>query len=1258
MSEQNDQKLYIGIDLGTSNTEITVIQGDQVITLPITQNRTLNGRLTFASERLPSLVCFDDDGTPMFGEVYRQGNDVLSDYSGRTIFNTKRMLLGRPETKVYHIPKKDGSVDLYSPQDIAQLLLTRCAEEARRQKNYQSSDLVTISVPCGYQMDQVQATIRAARGAGFHIEEDVELITEPVAALVEYIKDQNPKYSPDDPRYIDTDIPQNILVYDLGGGTLDLSVVRVEKIGDVFHFTELANNNGERDRTIGGADFDTLVGQTLCRHLLESAAASRGCTVEDICSRLERTSYASLALMQELLHARAYDMKHTLSRKYAEVNPIDFYDEDDTSLIAEPIYVTLGGGVINGVESLNYTEIVQDFLTPGTSRNILDPIPSVLDAALLNGCKLPVSQVTKILITGGMCNFQPVRQALASYLEQLSRNKEQPICLHILESDAGLKAVSVGAAYSHTLKIENHNESLSNRYYLDVANGLPQDLITRGVYRPISLLNPTEALFEIYCGTSLFDPDMRKQYYYHHRFSPPLNGSAEITFYLKQEKSGEASLIGTIRRPGMENVEICFDEQSADSIEAPDALSPSSVKKNPYAASLLDLLGIGPNNYPMKPAYQGNSQLVQSAPEGTEKRLFLNSSSNHDHSVSDQFRSILQMMDIDDQLGTYSPFAGSMIYMRFDYLIKTIRDYYRIADNRRIPMFQYALYAMHQLPLEKLMPPSFPDDPRASKYGDDRGKELNAGLYRFCEEIGALLLDPELPELRKKQLHEELNHCITEWRWQELFQLCISIAQKTASLELAEVLQRRLERRTSAQRKRQPVSMDKPHSGTQKRLAQIYWNAIDNGEKLDTKAIHNLERLLLGSFCDMDYGWLNSNNFRKHFVKLDSGIQEKMYLSNPELRNQQKDTPITLDEVTRPDQLRSRSFNDIRKNNNPKKPDEQSFWNKVIEFLNNPETEWAMVDALSKRGWRYNDATKERLPKLTPKTPEQKTAWIRTLGYCRTREALQKLELEWKKCALRSVTLRNDTNSIEQSEILVTYLGAVEKWTKNAELVTNIAKDNSFDILAALCLCSRRDIEKRKYQYLLSCIVAATPSSWTTSQGNYGLYWKSLTNAISVLWLNIGGRESIDCRRNLTSAMYHLCYLAITRHPSHVQQFDQALFNFSKLFLTHKSMLKLYHVNQGNDILRLFARSILNGYGCPLSMPTQKQFMDFLSQYYNTPDMVPLRTTYRNLLVLWYWNTNKLGQSQLLFSEVFQELVGPTPSNIQLDLEAIAYGIE
>ena len=54
--------------------------------------------------------------------------------------------------------------------------------------------------------------------------------------------------------------------------------------------------------------------------------------------------------------------------------------------------------------------------------------------------------------------------------------------------------------------------------------------------------------------------------------------------------------------------------------------------------------------------------------------------------------------------------------------------------------------------------------------------------------------------------------------------------------------------------------------------------AIDNGEKLDAKAIRNLERLLLGSFCDMDYGWLNSNNFRKHFAKLDSNIQEKMYL--------------------------------------------------------------------------------------------------------------------------------------------------------------------------------------------------------------------------------------------------------------------------------------------------------------------------------------------------------------------------------------------
>ena len=1269
MCDQSDHRLYIGIDLGTSNTEITVLQDGEVITLPITQNQTANGKKTYSFERLPSLVCFAEDGTPMFGEVYRKATQDLSSYSGRVVFNTKRMLLERPETKVYHIPKSDSTVDLYSPQDIAALLLGRCAEEVREQKNYSHSDLVTISVPCSYQMDQVQATIRAARAAGFHIDENMELITEPVAALIEYIEVQNKKYTENDPRYISLDRPQNILVYDLGGGTLDLSVVRVEKIGEVFHFTELANNDRDRDRTIGGADFDTLVAQKLRSHLVESAANLRGCTPEKIISRLNDTFYQDYDMMLEQLHCRAYEMKHFLHRYPDSLNPIVFFQEEDEDVDYSPLYITLDGGMVNGVESLSYKDIVRDFLSEDAPRNILAPILTVLDSALLDGCKLPVSQVDKILITGGMCKFQPVRQALTDYLEKLAGDPVEPIHLQVLESDAGLKAVSIGAAYSHKLQIENHNEGGTKHYYLDVAAGLPQNLITRSAYRPISLLNPTEALFEIYCGTGISDPEMRKQYYYHKRFNPPLDGSAEITFRLEQKRNGEASLIGTIRQAGKENEDIVFTEHSAVSLEdiqggnqsIPQDKQPAL---NTGLPSIADLFNKQDTTFPRgryqnAPVYQGSQNLLRAAPEGSEKRLFLNSSSNHDSTISNLFRDILFMMDIDGRLGTYSPFAETAIYTRANALIKCIREYYwSEPDNRKIPVFQYAMYAMRQLPLDKLTPPTFPEEPNIPQYADQRTRDLNDVVRSFCEEIGSLLLDPEVPEQRREQLESELLYCITEWRWHDLFQLCVSIAQKTGSTKLAEALQKRLLRRVRAQLRYQPVDMERPQGGTQERIAQIYWNAMDCGKELNATDIHNLEVLLQGSCCDMDFAWLESLRFKKRFAKLPADVQDHLIKNNAALRSQRQETELTLDDVTRPDQLLNKSFNWVHyRSITPESPDYQKwkqFWDIANGFLDNPETTWAMVRVLGKRARNFDNSIKEKILILSAKTPEQRRGLIRILGFCCTTEATNKLEKMWRNCSLyRGIAMEVPSN--DQSRIISDYLSVAQKWVKDAEMITEMVNDNSVDLLAALCVCAKRN--KRNYCYLLSCIVATVPSAWISSQGTYGTYWRAVINAVFSIWTNIKKRDSQNYRKDLTAALHHLCFTAGTRYPVGIQQFDQALFNFCKLFQSENSLLSLYHVDTVTGILKLFALSIQAENGCPLSLPCQKQFLDFLNKRYNLQDMVALRDKYKDLLVLWYCNTDKLGQSQLLYADAFHDLVGPTPSNTRFNLQDIIDGI-
>lgn len=1234
--------LYIGIDLGTSNTEITVLQNGEIETLSINQNLTTDGRRQRASKRLPSLVCFADDGTPMFGEVYRRPIQDIQNYTGRVVMNTKRMLLTRPETKVYHVKNGDGSTSLYSPQDIATLLLQRCAQEAVAQKQYKPSDKVMVTVPCGYQMDQVQATLRAARNAGFNLDDRAELITEPVAALIEYIIYQNPRFTPDDPRYIDLSKPQNVLVYDLGGGTLDLSIVRIQLIDGVYHFSELANNNSERDRTIGGADFDAAVAAYLRDSLLNKAARANHCTVEDIIDRLDDTDFYSYDTMLELLHSRAYDMKHTLQRNPEYISLILSSDEDVHNENSVTLAVTLSGQSSIEDDTVSYTDIVRNFITEGTDRNILDPIPSVLNDAFLDGRKLDPGEVDKILITGGMCKFSVVRNVLLSYLEKLWNDPENPIRLNVLESDAGLAAVSIGAACSHRLNIENHNEHLSKNYYLDVAEGLPQNLLARGAYQPITLLNPTEALFEIYCGTSLADPDMRRQYYYHKRFQPPLEGTAQISFFLDRKPNGESNLIGTIHRPGKPDEDICFTEQSVQAEEVLPA-APTLTRFRRGRRGELFPSGV----------YSGG--LTHSAPEGTEKRLFLNSSSDADHSVSNTFRQILYLMDIEDKQDSRNAYAGMPIPNRFNTLTELLKAYYLSQpDGKRIPMFQYALYAMRQLPLSEIAVPEFPLLPKHGGLMRTRKQEnLTAGLCQFCELIGSLLTMQEVPGQRKEQLEEELRYSITEWHWHELFQLCISIAQKAGAASLADLLCRRLLRRKRALEIRNPEAMKAPGNDTAPRLLSVFGNALQGGHTLTDTQTETLEQLLRGRYCAVSNGWLAGRQVSAVLGQMEDSVRQRITANNPPLAAPGTAGPSPED-VTSPDGLLDKAFQSAHDpNNTDLRP---KYWKRVNEFLDDPETTWAMVKVLSQRGRGYDQKAVERILKLEEPKGRDRQSRIRALGFCRNAAALEKLEGLWRRCRLfresRTVMVafsRQDTRRYHRE-----YLDRARDWLQDTDAVTDMTEDYSFDILAALSLCAKQN--KKNYLQMLSAILASVPSDWISSGGSNGKYWNSIRDTVSSLWMNLSKEEKAFFRKGITSALHHLIQQALVGREKDRADYNQALRNFCRFFLLGDAHRDVYHCGHGSDLLKLFAKSIMEGKGLPLTYACQRNFLEFLDKHYTDRNMTSFRKTYELLMVLWYIHTDAKGQALLLSSEAYNHLVGTIPTNRAIDLQAILDG--
>ena len=203
----------IGIDLGTTNSCVAVVENGKPVVIPNAEGE----RTT------PSVVAFSKDGERLVGGAAKR---QLATNSARTITSIKRHMGSNYRVRI------DGK-DL-TPQEISAMILQKLRRDAEDYLGEAVTEAV-ITVPAYFDDSQRKATQDAGRIAGLNV---LRIINEPTAAAVAY--------------GLDNEATQKILVYDLGGGTFDVSIIEIED----GTFTVLATGG---DTALGGDDFDQRI---------------------------------------------------------------------------------------------------------------------------------------------------------------------------------------------------------------------------------------------------------------------------------------------------------------------------------------------------------------------------------------------------------------------------------------------------------------------------------------------------------------------------------------------------------------------------------------------------------------------------------------------------------------------------------------------------------------------------------------------------------------------------------------------------------------------------------------------------------------------------------------------------------------------------------------------------------------------------------------------------------------------------------------
>ncbi len=356
----------IGIDLGTTNSAMAVLEGGEPTVIPNSEG----GRTT------PSVVAFSKSGERLVGSVARRQAVTNPE---NTVFSIKRFM-GRKYGDVaeemtivpYHVKAADNgdaSVEIggksYSPPEISAMILQKLKRDAEDYLGEKVSDAV-ITVPAYFNDAQRQATKDAGRIAGLEVK---RIINEPTAAALAY--------------GLDKEHDQTILVFDLGGGTFDVSIL---DIGDgVF---EVKSTNG--DTHLGGDNLDKAVVDWMVGEFKQSQGID--------------LSKDKMALQR--LYEAAEKAKIELSTTQSSNINLPFITADE-----------------NGPKHLDLTLTRAKF--EELTRALLERVVAPVNAAIKDA-GLGKEKIDDVILVGGMTRMPAVQEKVKDLIGKEPHQRRQP----------------------------------------------------------------------------------------------------------------------------------------------------------------------------------------------------------------------------------------------------------------------------------------------------------------------------------------------------------------------------------------------------------------------------------------------------------------------------------------------------------------------------------------------------------------------------------------------------------------------------------------------------------------------------------------------------------------------------------------------------------------------------------------------------------------------------------------------------------------
>lgn len=369
----------VGIDLGTTNSAISLIQDGKPFVL----------RSGHQSATLPSVVGFSSDGQLLVGEPARNQALVAPE---RTVKSIKRKMGERDPVQV--------GDHQYAPQEVSAIILRKLKDQAEEQLGHPIKRAV-ITVPAYFTENQREATREAGELAGFEV---ARIINEPTAATL--------AYQPQSTRN------ERLLVYDLGGGTFDVSIVQIEQ-----GVIEVLASHG--DTQLGGDDFDALLLDHVCEHFQNEHGIDL------------RTVPVARSRMLQAVERAKQELSNEAFVEIAE----EFIVEKD----GKPLNLQLE------LDRHNY----EDMIYP-----LLEKTISCIDSAL-SDAGMRAEDIDRVILVGGSSRTPLVHRLLKEQLDHEPHLEVDPdLCVSMgAAAQAGLIAgIDVGAVLvditPHTLGIQ------------------------------------------------------------------------------------------------------------------------------------------------------------------------------------------------------------------------------------------------------------------------------------------------------------------------------------------------------------------------------------------------------------------------------------------------------------------------------------------------------------------------------------------------------------------------------------------------------------------------------------------------------------------------------------------------------------------------------------------------------------------------------------------------------------------------------------